>query len=62
MWTAWSEFESITVRSDQEDGEISRSTEQPHNLGVEDYIVYVPEFWNNTWTYALGASYKLNEE
>lgn len=62
VWTAWSAFEHIIIQSTEEDGEISRNTEQPHNLAVEGYIGYIPEYWNNTWAFAVGATYQLNQQ
>jgi len=43
-WTHWSLFEELVVEQ-EEGGEV---------------ISYVPEFWEDTWSYGLGASYQLD--
>lgn len=48
VWTAWSAFEHIIMQSTEEDGVISRATEQPQYLAVEGYIGYIPEYWKNS--------------
>ena len=59
-WTDWSEFTDITVKS-REPGPISASTQQPDNLNQVGYIGYIPEYWRDTWSYAIGASYRYSE-
>lgn len=62
VWTEWSEFENLIIKSDQASGKISRSTEQPQFLAVEGYIGYIPEYWENTWMYAVGVTYQASDD
>jgi len=61
IWTGWSSLETITVRS-LEPGSISASTQLPQNLAVEGYIGYIPEYWRNTLSGALGLTYQYNNQ
>ncbi|WP_281558870.1 outer membrane protein transport protein [Thalassomonas sp. RHCl1] len=64
-WTEWSQFTDITIMSDVDeisDKTISTSTQMPENLNSEGYIGYIPEYWHNTWAYALGATYRYSDE
>lgn len=56
-WTQWSKFQSIDIVSDDAAPSISLSTQQPQNLNSEGYIGYIPEYWHNSWSFALGATY-----
>lgn len=56
-WTQWSEFQSIDIVSNDANPSISLSTERPANLNSEGYIGYIPEYWHNSWSFALGATY-----
>src|SRR5690606_14407016 len=36
---------------------ISLNTQSATNLNAEGYIGYIPEYWQNSWSFALGATY-----
>lgn len=61
-WTGWSSFESIDIVSDDATPSISLSTQQPQNLNKAGYIGYIPEHWQDTWSFAVGTTVKYNEE
>lgn len=56
-WTQWSKFQSIDIISDDANPSISLSTQAPANLNSEGYIGYIPEYWHNSWSFAMGATY-----
>lgn len=56
-WTQWSKFQSIDIISDDTKPSISLSTQGPANLNSEGYIGYIPEYWHNSWSFAVGATY-----
>lgn len=56
-WTQWSEFQSIDIVSNDANPSISLSTQQSQNLNSDGYIGYIPEYWHNSWSFALGATY-----
>ena len=61
-WTEWSKFESIDIVSNDPNPSISTNTQLPQNLNSPGYIGYIPEQWQNSWSYALGATYVLQPE
>lgn len=56
-WTQWSEFQSIDIVSTDANPSISLNTQLPPNLNSEGYIGYIPEYWHNSWSFAVGATY-----
>lgn len=56
-WTQWSEFQSIDIVSNDVNPSISLNTQLPPNLNSEGYIGYIPEYWQNSWSVAVGATY-----
>jgi long-chain fatty acid transport protein len=56
-WTQWSKFQSIDIVSNDANPSISLNTQSPANLNAEGYIGYIPEYWQNSWSFALGATY-----
>lgn len=56
LWTGWSKFKSIDIISDDSSPSISISTGPA--LGGDGYIGYIPEYWHDTWSASLGASYQ----
>ncbi len=56
-WTQWSKFQSIDIVSNDASPSISLSTQQGQNLNSPGYIGYIPEYWHNSWSFALGATY-----
>lgn len=61
-WTGWSSFESIDIVSDDATPSISLSTQQPQNLNKAGYIGYIPEHWQDSWSYSVGATVQYNDE
>lgn len=61
-WTGWSSFESIDIVSDDSTPSISLSTQMPQNLNKTGYIGYIPEHWNDTWSFSLGTTVLYNDE
>lgn len=61
-WTQWSEFQSIDIVSNDANPSISLNTQLPPNLNSEGYIGYIPEYWQNSWSFALGATYVYQPE
>jgi len=59
-WTQWSEFQSIDILSADQNPSISLSTQLPQNLNNPGQIGYIPEYWHNSWSFAIGATYQLN--
>ena len=60
-WTQWSKFTDITVLSESAVPSISASTQQAQTLNSDGYIGYIPEQWQDTWAYALGANYVYSD-
>ena len=56
-WTEWSAFESIDIVSADANPSISLNTQIPANLNNPGQIGYIPEYWHNSWSFALGATY-----
>lgn len=56
-WTRWSRFDKLVIESDQGGGPISGL--DPSDSTV---ITYVPENWKNTWSLAVGGSYKYSDQ
>lgn len=56
LWTGWSKFKSIDIVSDDSSPSISISTGPA--LGADGYIGYIPEYWHDTWSASLGATYQ----
>lgn len=61
-WTQWSEFQSIDIVSDDANPSISLNTQSAANLNAEGYIGYIPEYWQNSWSFALGATYAYQSD
>ncbi|WP_306520235.1 OmpP1/FadL family transporter [Rheinheimera sp.] len=57
-WTGWSAFEHIEITSIDAKPSLSLSTQQPTNLAKPGYIGYIPEYWHDTLSGALGLSYQ----
>ncbi len=61
-WTQWSKFQSIDIVSNDANPSISLNTQSPANLNSEGYIGYIPEYWQNSWSFAVGATYVYQPE
>ncbi len=61
-WTGWSVFESIDIVSRDANPSMSLSTQQPQNLNSQGYIGYIPEYWHDTVSGALGATWQWTTE
>ncbi|QBL09074.1 transporter [Rheinheimera sp. D18] len=61
-WTQWSKFQSIDILSTDAQPSISLNTQQEANLNNPGQIGYIPEYWTNSWSFALGASYALQSD
>jgi len=61
-WTGWSSFKSIDIISRDENPSMSLSTQQPVNLNKPGYIGYIPEYWRDTVSGAIGATWQLNPQ
>ncbi|CAM5533933.1 Long-chain fatty acid transport protein OS=Stutzerimonas stutzeri OX=316 GN=CXK95_12260 PE=3 SV=1 [Stutzerimonas stutzeri] len=53
MWTRWSRFEAIIIENESLPG--------PLQGGSLDPIIEEQD-WHDTWSYALGAAFKLNQQ
>jgi len=53
-WTGWSSFKSIDIISDDASPSMSLSSQQ--SLGSSGYIGYIPEYWRDSWSFALGTT------
>lgn len=58
-WTGWSKFQSIDIVSRDANPSMSLSTQQPQNLNKPGYIGYIPEYWHDTISGAVGATWQL---
>ena len=56
-WTQWSKFQSIDIISNDANPGISLNTQREPNLNSPGYIGYIPEYWHNSWSVAVGATY-----
>jgi long-chain fatty acid transport protein len=61
-WTGWSSFESIDIVSDDANPSLSLSTQAPQNLNAPGYIGYIPEHWQDSWSFSVGTTVQYNEE
>ncbi len=61
-WTQWSAFQSIDIVSVDENPSMSLSSQQPQNLNNPGQIGYIPEYWHNSWSFAVGATFVLQPE
>lgn len=61
-WTQWSDFQSIDIVSNDANPSISLNTQLPPNLNSEGYIGYIPEYWQNSWSFAVGATYEYQAD
>lgn len=61
-WTQWSDFKSIDIVSTDPSPTISLNTQRPANLNQQGYIGYIPQYWQNSWSFALGATYLYRPE
>ncbi|MBU2069772.1 MAG: outer membrane protein transport protein [Gammaproteobacteria bacterium] len=61
-WTQWSKFQSIDIVSNDTNPSISLSTQREPNLNSPGYIGYIPEYWHNSWSFALGATYVYQKD
>ncbi|HEX5794133.1 MAG TPA: outer membrane protein transport protein [Rheinheimera sp.] len=61
-WTEWSEFQSIDIVSTDANPSISLSTQLSANLNNPGQIGYIPEYWTNSWSFAVGATYLLQSD
>jgi long-chain fatty acid transport protein len=59
-WTGWSKFRSIDIQSRAEQATISLSTQQSQNLNQPGYIGYIPEYWQDSWSFATGLSWAFS--
>lgn len=57
-WTGWSAFQHIEIISNDAYPSISLSTSQPQNLASAGYIGYIPEYWHDTWSAAIGITWQ----
>lgn len=60
LWTGWSKFRSIDIISDDSQPSISVSTGPA--LGANGYIGYIPEYWHDTWSASVGATYQYQPD
>lgn len=56
-WTQWSEFQSVDIVSNDNNPSISLSTQRSANLNSDGYIGYIPQYWHNSWSLSVGATY-----
>ena len=61
-WTGWSAFKHIEIISDDATPSISLSTSQPQNLAKPGYIGYIPEYWHDSWSTALGLTFQYQPD
>ena len=60
-WTRWSRFDKLVVNSDQGTGDVSDPGLAPPST-APGVITYVQEDWKNTWSLAIGGSYKYSDQ
>lgn len=61
-WTGWSAFQHIEIISNDAKPSLSLSTSQAQNLAKAGYIGYIPEYWHDTWSAALGLTWQYQPE
>lgn len=61
-WTGWSAFKNIEIVSNDAAPSISLSTSQPQNLAKPGYIGYIPEYWRDSWSTALGLTWQYQPD
>ncbi len=61
-WTGWSSFEHIEIVSQAATPSISLSTQLPENLAKPGYIGYIPEYWQDTLSAALGLTHQYQPD
>jgi long-chain fatty acid transport protein len=61
-WTGWSAFKNIEIVSDDANPSLSLSTSQPQNLAKPGYIGYIPEYWRDSWSTALGLTWQYQPD
>jgi long-chain fatty acid transport protein len=61
-WTGWSSFEHIEIISRAAKPSISLSTQLPENLAKTGYIGYIPEYWQDTLSVALGLTHRYQPD
>lgn len=59
-WTGWSKFRSIDIISDDANPSISITTSTA--LQGDGYIGYIPEYWHDSWSAAVGATYQYSPD
>ena len=52
LWTGWSSFDEINAIAD----------ESILTIGPGEVVTHVPENWNDTWSWSVGAEYKYNSQ
>ena len=58
-WTRWSQFDKLLITSGQGTGPVSDVSGKDPVSGV---ITYVQESWEDSWSLAVGGSYKYSEQ
>ena len=67
-WTRWSRFKNLDIFSDEAAGVGAITAPRPTGAGSADkyagvgVIGHVPENWENTWSAAIGAAYRVNDQ
>jgi len=61
-WTGWSAFKHIEIVSVDANPSLSLSTSQPQNLAKPGYIGYIPEYWRDSWSTALGLTWQYHPD
>ncbi|WP_250655801.1 OmpP1/FadL family transporter [Alkalimarinus coralli] len=56
-WTRWSQFENLDIFSNESAGVGPVSALAGPKYGQQGMIGHVPEHWENTWAFSVGASY-----
>lgn len=59
-WTGWSKFRSIDIVSNDANPSISITTSTA--LQGDGYIGYIPEYWHDSWSAAVGATYQYHPD
>ena len=60
-WTGWSKFQSIDIVSRDPNPTMSLSTQLPQNLNAPGYIGYIPEYWRDTVSAAIGTTWQFSD-
>lgn len=61
-WTGWSVFQTIEIISQDAQPSLSLSASQPQNLAKPGYIGYIPEYWRDSWSAALGLTWQFQSD